>query len=65
QEAQEGRECPRMQVQFVVQLTVGLIQLEASREQAINDGVFARQDVVLDVVGFIVDQDVLAGLLRG
>ncbi|KAJ10366.1 hypothetical protein M002_03985 [Pseudomonas aeruginosa ID4365] len=54
-----------MQVQFVVQLTVGLIQLEASREQAINDGVFARQDVVLDVVGFIVDQDVLAGLLRG
>jgi|GEM_PF-7082988 len=47
-----------MQVQFVVQLTVGFIQFEASREQAINDGVFAGQDVVLDVVGFIVDQDV-------
>lgn len=65
QEAQEYRECPRMQVQFVVQLTVGFIQFEASCEQAINDGVFAGQDVVLDVVGLIVDQDVLAGLLLG
>ena len=47
-------------MQLLVDLGIRIHQLEATVEQAVNDPVFARQDRLLDIVGLVGAEEVLA-----